>query len=211
MLLRRLAKHPEISWAAQSRLEPANIQVRTNEKAKKIWKQTKNPQQDTLFTLGHAFKHLSFKKKKQPQMVFGKRLLCGFLITTTQTFLQLLTLQVPTSTVHWIQRFQLLLFKKVRFTELVRLKGISGDSPVQTACWKQGQLGEAAQGFVHLGFKYNFQGWKFKLKIQVFHWKFSLKKSHYICCTALVAFCISSSIQTQSFTDHLTNISVWTY
>lgn len=59
----------------------------------------------------------------------------------------------------------------------MRLNGISGDSPVQTACWKQGQLGEAAQGLVHLGFKYNFQVWKFKskLKIQVFHWKNSLK------------------------------------
>lgn len=54
-------------------------------------KQTKNPQQDILFTLGHTFKHLSFKKKTQT--VFGKRLLCGFLITTTQVLLQMVTLQ----------------------------------------------------------------------------------------------------------------------
>lgn len=52
MLLRRLAKHPEISSAAQSRLVPENIQVSFIEK--KPNKQT--TQQDISFTLRLTFK-----------------------------------------------------------------------------------------------------------------------------------------------------------
>lgn len=56
MLLHRLAKHPEISSAAQSRLAPANIQVSFIEKNKQT------TQQDISFTLRLTFKQLSFQK-----------------------------------------------------------------------------------------------------------------------------------------------------